>query len=71
MQMPKLSSPHLQTLFRHPQLIGRAVEALLRTSQQQKAGGASAGWGGVNVLCYGFRKKRPAGEQGCAWCRSL
>lgn len=52
------------------QLIGRAVEALLRHDQQRKAaGGGSSGWGGVNVLCYGFRKRRPAG----AWlvCQQL
>jgi hypothetical protein len=42
------------------QLIGRAVEALLKSDQQRKAAGGSSGWGGINVLCYGFRKRRPA-----------
>ena len=37
------------------QLVIRAVEALL-TSGQNKSGG-----GGGNVLCYGYRRKRPAG----------
>jgi hypothetical protein len=39
------------------QLVRRAVEALL-TSGQHKVGG-----GGGNVLCYGFRRKRPTGKQ--------
>lgn len=43
------------------QLIGRAVEALLKSDPQRKAAGGGGGWGGVNVLCYGFRKRRPAG----------
>lgn len=42
-----------------PQLVGRAVEALLN-SGQQKRGGLE---GGGNVLCYGFRLKRPTGGQ--------
>lgn len=45
----------------NPQLVGRAVEALLKSDQQRKAAGGGSGWGGVNVLCYGFRNRRPAG----------
>lgn len=58
-----LHFPHEPT---HPslcvQLLGRAVEALLRLGQQ-KTGGLG---GGGNVLCYGFRKKRPTGAP-CGW----
>ena len=51
----ELRSRLLLLLLLVPQLVTRAVEALLRSGQQKSGGG------GGNVLCYGFRNKRPSG----------